>query len=204
MQEAVRLGPAHRRPIGQSGIGDSAFTVDHRDTPVDKSDVGMAFENLLALGEIQRRAKQRRAARETLQTALEIFESLGAPLWAERTRQEIARIGGRAPSPEALTPGEQRVAELVADAPEQAFNLWRLRNVGLDDESVRASRADLLERQFCRRFVAQVVDGHVNAVFRELQRDAASDASRTPGDECMPCRDRHSEVSFSMRTMFQT
>jgi DNA-binding CsgD family transcriptional regulator len=70
---------------------------------------------LLVLGEIQRRARQRRAARETLQRALEIFESLGAPLWADRVRREIARIGGRAASPSELTPTEQRVAVLVAE-----------------------------------------------------------------------------------------
>ncbi|HKR99519.1 MAG TPA: hypothetical protein VJU79_08390, partial [Candidatus Dormibacteraeota bacterium] len=65
---------------------------------------------LLALGAIQRRARQRRAARETLQAALAIFESLAAPLWAERARNEIARIGGRAASPRELTPTEERVA----------------------------------------------------------------------------------------------
>jgi DNA-binding NarL/FixJ family response regulator len=70
---------------------------------------------LLALGEIQRRARQRRAARETLQAALAIFESLRAPLWAERARNEIARIGGRAASPDELTATEQRVAALVAE-----------------------------------------------------------------------------------------
>jgi DNA-binding CsgD family transcriptional regulator len=70
---------------------------------------------LLALGAIQRRARQRRAARETLQAALAIFESLAAPLWAERARNEIARIGGRAASPNELTPTEERVACLVAE-----------------------------------------------------------------------------------------
>jgi len=71
--------------------------------------------NLLALGGTQRRARRRRAARETLTRALEIFETLGALLWAERTREEIARIGGRTSSAEELTPTEQRVAVLVAD-----------------------------------------------------------------------------------------
>jgi DNA-binding CsgD family transcriptional regulator len=69
---------------------------------------------LLALGRTQRRAKQRAAARTTLTDALERFESLGAPLWAEQTRAELARIGGRAPSRGELTEAEQRIAELVA------------------------------------------------------------------------------------------
>jgi DNA-binding CsgD family transcriptional regulator len=70
---------------------------------------------LLALGVTQRRAKQRGAARVTLEQALADFERLGAPLWAERSRSELARIGGRAPSRGELTEGERRVAELVAE-----------------------------------------------------------------------------------------
>ena len=69
---------------------------------------------LLVKGTVQRRAKRKREARDTLEQALEIFEGLGAVQWAERTRAELARIGGRAPSSIDLTPTETRVAELVA------------------------------------------------------------------------------------------
>jgi DNA-binding CsgD family transcriptional regulator len=69
---------------------------------------------LLALGRTQRRAKKRAAARATLESALAQFERLGAPLWAERTRAELARIGGRTPSGHELTEAEHRIAELVA------------------------------------------------------------------------------------------
>jgi DNA-binding CsgD family transcriptional regulator len=69
---------------------------------------------LLALGQVQRRAKQRRAARESLQTALALFEELGAALWAKQARGELARIGGRAPAAGELTATEKCVAELVA------------------------------------------------------------------------------------------
>ena len=69
---------------------------------------------LLALGRTQRRAKQRGAARTTLEDALARFERLGAPLWAEQTRAELARIGGRAPSRGELTEAERRIARLVA------------------------------------------------------------------------------------------
>jgi DNA-binding CsgD family transcriptional regulator len=69
---------------------------------------------LLALGETQRRAKQKRSARESLEAAVAIFEQLGARLWAERARAELGRIGGRAPAAGELTPTEHRVAELVA------------------------------------------------------------------------------------------
>ena len=70
---------------------------------------------LLALGRTQRRAKSRGAARATLEDALARFEGLDAPLWAEQTRAELRRIGGRAPSRGELTEGERRVAALVAE-----------------------------------------------------------------------------------------
>ncbi len=69
---------------------------------------------LLVSGTIERRAKRKKEARETLTRALEAFEELGAALWADRTRAELARIGGRASSSMALTPTEARVAALVA------------------------------------------------------------------------------------------
>jgi DNA-binding CsgD family transcriptional regulator len=70
---------------------------------------------LLALGVAQRRGKQRQAARKTLEEALAAFDELGAMLWSERTRRELGRISGRAPSRGELTPTERRVAELVAE-----------------------------------------------------------------------------------------
>jgi DNA-binding CsgD family transcriptional regulator len=70
---------------------------------------------LLALGRTQRRAKQRGAARATLEEALAAFEHLGAPLWAEQARAELARIGGRSPSGGELTEAEGRIAKLVAE-----------------------------------------------------------------------------------------
>jgi DNA-binding CsgD family transcriptional regulator len=70
--------------------------------------------SLLALGTLQRQAMQKRAAAATLGEALHLFERLPAPLWVERTRRELARIGGRRVDSGALTGTEQRVAALVA------------------------------------------------------------------------------------------
>jgi DNA-binding CsgD family transcriptional regulator len=70
---------------------------------------------LLALGRTQRRARHRGAARSTLEDALRRFEALGAPLWAEQTRAELARIGGRAPTRDGLTQAESSIAALVAE-----------------------------------------------------------------------------------------
>jgi DNA-binding CsgD family transcriptional regulator len=80
--------------------------------------VGQPLElgrTLLAKGEAQRRARQRSAARESIGGALAIFEDLGAAVWAERARTELARIGGRTPAGDELTLGERRIAELVAE-----------------------------------------------------------------------------------------
>ena len=70
---------------------------------------------LMALGSVQRRMKKRSDARETFEDALETFERIGAVLWAERVRDEVRRISGRAKTPGALTPAEERVAALVAE-----------------------------------------------------------------------------------------
>ena len=44
-----------------------------------------------------------------------MFERIGAAIWAERARVELRRISGRAATPGALTPAEERVAALVAE-----------------------------------------------------------------------------------------
>jgi DNA-binding CsgD family transcriptional regulator len=69
---------------------------------------------LYALGGLQRRLKQRAAARATLTEALNIFDAIPAPLWAAQARAELARISGRSPGPLTLTVTERRVAVLVA------------------------------------------------------------------------------------------
>lgn len=78
----------------------------------------MPFERArtqLVLGDVQRRLRRRDAAAATVRDALRRFSELGAPLWAERARTELARstAGGRAENAE-LTDSERQVAELVA------------------------------------------------------------------------------------------
>ena len=70
---------------------------------------------LLVAGQIHRRARQVRAAREALENASTLFDRCGAPLWVARTRAELSRIGGRRAAGDELTPSERRVAELVAE-----------------------------------------------------------------------------------------
>jgi DNA-binding CsgD family transcriptional regulator len=68
----------------------------------------------LGLGVVYRRARQKRAARDALDAAVDGFTQLGATAWSEKARRELGSIGGR--SQEAgLTAAERRVAALVAD-----------------------------------------------------------------------------------------
>jgi DNA-binding CsgD family transcriptional regulator len=68
---------------------------------------------VLALGQVRRRARQKRGARDALAEAAAIFADLGAELWAERARSEAGRVSGRKPAPQELTPAEWDVAGLV-------------------------------------------------------------------------------------------
>jgi len=77
----------------------------------------MPFERgrtLLVLGSVHRRATRKRAAREALTEPLQVFEHLGAVLWADKARVELGSIGGRAATAGELTPMENRVAHLAA------------------------------------------------------------------------------------------
>jgi DNA-binding NarL/FixJ family response regulator len=102
--------------LGARGDLDAALAAAREAVEVHAA-LGLPFEHarsLLVLGEVQRRAKQRKAARETLDQAIAGFEALGAHLWVDRARAEQARIGGRT-SIEGLSETELRVAQLVAE-----------------------------------------------------------------------------------------
>jgi DNA-binding CsgD family transcriptional regulator len=114
----------------------------------------------LVLGSIERRRRRWRAARAALERALAEFEQLGARLWADRARDELARVGGRAPSREELTPTERKVAELVAE--------------GLPTKEVAS-----------RLFVSpRTVDGHLAHIYAKLgvrsRTDLAHRLARDP------------------------
>jgi DNA-binding CsgD family transcriptional regulator len=74
----------------------------------------------LALGSFLRRSRRRVDARTHLRAALEVFDALGAELWAERARQELRASGETARRREvddapALTPSERQIAGLVRE-----------------------------------------------------------------------------------------
>jgi DNA-binding CsgD family transcriptional regulator len=76
----------------------------------------MPFElgrTLLVKGMIERRAKLKSAARGSFSQALGIFEHLGASLWVDKVRCELAKVATRPPV-DGLTDTEHRVATLIA------------------------------------------------------------------------------------------
>jgi DNA-binding CsgD family transcriptional regulator/tetratricopeptide (TPR) repeat protein len=77
----------------------------------------MPFERartLLLLGQLQRRKRQKQSAAATLGEALQVFQELGTPLWAERASAELERTNVSPMRTLELTPSERRVAELAA------------------------------------------------------------------------------------------
>jgi DNA-binding CsgD family transcriptional regulator len=100
---------AEGEPVAACEAFDQALAeLDSHPYPLERG------RTLLCLGTIRRQAQQKKTAREALEQALAIFEELGARLWAEKARAELARISGRAPASEELTETERRVAELAA------------------------------------------------------------------------------------------
>ena len=110
---------------------------------------------LLLKGEVERRTKHRARAREDLEEARDVFEGLGARLWAERARTELARVTAPPATMSELSPTEQRLADLVAhgktnrEAADQLFvsvktveaNLSRIyRKLGVRSRSELAAR----------------------------------------------------------------
>jgi DNA-binding CsgD family transcriptional regulator len=109
---------ARCRALVSAARGDLAGASAAADEAVREHDrLPLPFElgrTLLVRGTVERRAKRKREAREALTKALQIFDGLGAALWADKARAELSRIGGRAPSSLDLTPTEGKVAALVA------------------------------------------------------------------------------------------
>ena len=114
--------------------------------------------SLLALGAVHRRARHKRAARESLEAALAVFEGMGARIWAERARTELGRVGGRTPASGALTPTERRVADLAAE--------------GLQTKQVAAAL-----------FVsAKTVEGHLTHIYAKLGVHSRTELARRLAD----------------------
>ena len=70
---------------------------------------------LMVRGIVERRSKQKRAARDFLDDAVARFDALGARSWSAKATSELARAGGTPDASTTLTPTEDRVAHLVAE-----------------------------------------------------------------------------------------
>jgi DNA-binding CsgD family transcriptional regulator len=103
----------------------------------------------LLYGEWLRRAKRRTAARTQLQSALEIFEDIGAADFAERTRSELAVTGGTA---------RKRSVDTWSDLTPQEEQVARLASQGNTNKEIGA-----------RLFIsARTVDYHLRKVYQKL------------------------------------
>ena len=123
--------------------------------------VGEPFElarTLLVAGQIYRRNRQKRAAKQALDRALGLFEGLGVPLWAAKARAELVRVGIRPSAPLGLTATEERVARLVADGKsnrEVAGELFLSRRTVEDNLSRVYRKLGVRSRtQLARRFAS--------------------------------------------------
>jgi DNA-binding NarL/FixJ family response regulator len=125
----------------------------------------MPFERartLLVLGQIRRRRKEKRLAREALTAALAIFVELGTPDWVDRTEAELARVPLRQ-AVDGLTPTEETVA--------------RLAGAGL-------SNRDIADRMFLS---PKTVEASLTRIYRKVGvRSRAGLASRFAADGAHP------------------
>jgi DNA-binding CsgD family transcriptional regulator len=111
-------GPAIRsRALVQAPTErDRALTLFDAALDADEK-LGSEFESartLFARGRVLRRWKRRRAARESLEAALALFEGMGARLWAARVAQELERTATRRAVNGELTPADAQIARLAA------------------------------------------------------------------------------------------
>lgn len=104
---------------------------------------------LLCLGEHLRRHGQRRRARDTLASALVVFDGMGAAPWTARTQRELVAAGGARvatgdPDLAELTPRERTIAGLVGEG---------------------ATNREIAERLFLS---PKTVEMHLSSIYRRL------------------------------------
>jgi DNA-binding CsgD family transcriptional regulator len=99
------------------GENDEALEAAHR-ALAEHDRLDWPFEHartLLVTGVILRRVGRRRDAAAALDQARTMFASVRNPLWLARVEAETRRLGGRRSASDALTPTEERVAQLAGE-----------------------------------------------------------------------------------------
>jgi DNA-binding CsgD family transcriptional regulator len=82
-----------------------------------EQELGRPFEEAraeLARGSLARRSRHKALARESFGRAVQMFELTGSRPWAQRAREQLARVTARRPAALGLTPTEREIAELLA------------------------------------------------------------------------------------------
>jgi DNA-binding CsgD family transcriptional regulator len=109
---------ARCRSMWLAARGDIEAAADKAQEAMAEHDrLPMPFERVrsqLLLGQLQRRQRQKERSRATLREALQAFEAMGTPLWANRVRAELDRAEAVPTHDRTLTASERRVAELAA------------------------------------------------------------------------------------------
>lgn len=110
---------ARCRAMVQAARGDiAAADRSIRSALAEHEKLAMPFElarTQLLAGQLERRQRQKEAATTMLREALAAFERMGAALWADRARAELARVNVSPTRDMSLTQTERRVAELAAE-----------------------------------------------------------------------------------------
>lgn len=105
---ALKLASESRLPEAMEAVREALLAHELVPMPVELA------RTLLVKGRLHRRNREKSAAKQALDEALRIFEGAGATAWADRTREELARIGLRPRASSGLTATESHVAELAA------------------------------------------------------------------------------------------
>lgn len=162
------IAGARCRALVLAAQGDVAGALAGLDRTLERElDLPMPLElarTMIVRGQLQRRRKQKRAARDSLERALALCGEIGATLWAQRAQAELARVAV-SPDRDVLTPTEARVAALAAS--------------GLTNREIAASA-----------FLSQkTVEANLSRIYRKLGvrsraelglRLAAESATRSP------------------------
>jgi DNA-binding CsgD family transcriptional regulator len=99
---------AGRTSGAQSAVASALAWYDRSPLRFDRA------RTLLIAGQIARRAKAKRQARDLLSEAQREFATFGATAWRAQAAAELARVNVRPGAPSTLTETERRVAELAA------------------------------------------------------------------------------------------
>ena len=121
----------------------------------------------LAYGARLRRHRNRAGARVQLQSALELFERLGAAPWAEQTRAELVSSGGSAPAPD-------DIIELRLTSQELQVSLAVQRGL---------TNADAAAALFLS---VKTVEYHLSNIYRKLGIRSRTQLIRALGERRMP------------------